>query len=48
MNRFNLAGILRTCAEKCSKAENDRQLKKIIAELKVDLEEEMEANHEND
>lgn len=46
MNKFDIAGILRTYAEKCVKAENDKQLKQIIRNLKSALKEEMEATDE--
>lgn len=46
MNNLNIAGILRTYSEKCSKAESDSQLKRIIRDLKADLKEEMEAPNE--
>lgn len=37
MNKYNLAGMLKTYSEKCSKAETDAQLKKIVCDLKADL-----------
>lgn len=37
MNQYDVAGILRTYSEKCSKCDNTRKLKEIIKELKQQL-----------
>ena len=37
MNQYDVAGILRTYSEKCSKCENSKKLKEIIKELKQQL-----------
>jgi hypothetical protein len=39
MDKYNIAGILRTYAERCVKAENDKQLREIVKRLKEDLRE---------
>lgn len=46
MNRLNIAGILRTCAERVMLARDDKHIKEIIRSLKVDLKDEMEAPNE--
>lgn len=37
MNQYDVAGILRTYSEKCSKCDNTTKLKEIIKELKQQL-----------
>ena len=37
MNQYDVAGILRTYSEKCSKCDNTSKLKEIIKELKQQL-----------
>lgn len=37
MNQYDVAGILRTYSEKCSKCENSKKLKETIKELKQQL-----------
>lgn len=37
MNQYDVAGILRTYSEKCSKCDSTRKLKEIVKELKEQL-----------
>ena len=37
MNQYDVAGILRTYSEKCSKCNNTKKLKEIVKELKEQL-----------
>ncbi|GMQ59793.1 hypothetical protein AN1V17_41930 [Vallitalea sediminicola] len=37
MNNYDVAGLLKTYAEKCSNAYNDEELKKLIRDLKYEL-----------
>lgn len=37
MNNLDVAGLLRTYAEQCAKAKNDKHLKEIVRDLKREL-----------
>lgn len=37
MNNFDVAGLLKTYSEKCSRAMNNEQLKEFVKELKREL-----------
>jgi hypothetical protein len=37
MNKYDIAGLLKTYSEKCLNARNSEQLKEIIRELKSEL-----------
>lgn len=46
MNKYNIAGILKTYSEKCVTARDDKHIRKIISDLKDELKAEMGRTHD--